>query len=47
VRRLVAPPVRAQHRDQPRLGAVLRSVYELDDLSTARKSPGVTNRTPS
>lgn len=43
----MAPPVRAQHSDHPRIGAVLRTVYELDDLSTARKSPGVTNRTPS
>ncbi len=26
--------------------ATPRSAYELDDLSTARKSPGVRNRTP-
>jgi len=46
-RRLVVPPVPEQHRDHPRFRASRRSAYELDDLSTARNWPGVTNRTPS
>jgi len=35
-------------RDPRRLGdAAAREPYDVDDRSTARNSPGVTNRTPS
>ncbi len=46
-RRVVAPPVPAQHRVHLRFSSNSAAPYELDDRSTARKSPGVTNRTPS